>query len=35
MEARKGAEGVNAAYAETRKRFPDIPHPRAHAEAAE
>lgn len=35
MEARKGAEGVNAAYAETRKRFPDIPHVRTHAEAAE
>ncbi|MFB9151249.1 hydantoinase B/oxoprolinase family protein [Roseovarius ramblicola] len=35
MEARRGAEGVNAAYADTRKRFPDIPHVRAHAEAAE
>ncbi|MGR3461208.1 MAG: hydantoinase B/oxoprolinase family protein [Roseovarius sp.] len=35
MEARKGAEGVNAAYAEACARFPDIPHVRTHAEAAE
>jgi N-methylhydantoinase B len=35
MESRKGAEGVNAAYTETRERFPDIPHPHTHAEAAE
>ncbi len=35
MEGRSGAEGVEAAFAETCARFPDLPRPNLYAEAAE
>jgi N-methylhydantoinase B len=35
MTGRQGAEGVAAAYAETRARFPELPAPAVMAEAAE